>query len=206
MTLWGRLHIGPTFQMVAAPRPSELRSSGISRWTRHSLGIMVMPLPALCVFQQRSFSLHPCCVCVWELFFDISWGKWLIYSLGGLSSHTYEVLERCDFSNPWAFTIWNLTCSKMQNWLAWWTQDGRAVIVVPFHHSLCWFHHVHLVMFFHYWIILQMQVHCCATGNPKIKIWWFHYVHLFMFSYFCKVTVHLQYGSMGRYHHEFVML
>ena len=60
----------------------------------------------------------------------------------------------------------------MQNWLTWWTKDGRAVIVVPFHRSLCWLHHVHLVMFFH----------------------------------FCKFTVHLQYGSMGIYHHEYVML
>ena len=65
--------------------------------------------------------------------------------------------------------------AELQNWLTWWTQDGREVIVIPFHQSLCWFHHVHLVMFFHYWIILQ-------------------------------VHVHLQYVSMGMYHHEFGML
>ena len=100
MTLWGRLHFGPTFLMVAALRPSELRSSGISRWTRHGLDIMFMPLPALCVFKNHTFSLHPCCVCVWELFFDICWEKWLIYSSWGLPSHTYEVLKRSDFFNP----------------------------------------------------------------------------------------------------------
>jgi hypothetical protein len=43
MTLWGRLHFGPTFLMVVALRPSELRSSGIARWTQHSLETMVMP-------------------------------------------------------------------------------------------------------------------------------------------------------------------
>ena len=63
----------------------------------------------------------------------------------------------------WAFTIMNLSCYKnpagMLNWLAWWTQDGLAVIVATFQRSLCWFHHVHLVMFFHYRIILQMHVH-----------------------------------------------
>ena len=61
---------------------------------------MVIPLPALCVFKHRTLSLHPSCVCVRELFFDICWEKLLIYSSGGLPSHTYEVLEQCDFFNP----------------------------------------------------------------------------------------------------------
>ena len=79
--------LGLLFYTVPALRPSELRSSGASRWTRHILEIMVMPLQALCVFKHQTFSLHPCCVCVCvcvrELFFDICWEKWLIYSSWG---------------------------------------------------------------------------------------------------------------------------
>ena len=52
------------FCMVTVVRPSELQSSGVSCWTPHGLGIMVMQLPALCVFKHRTLSLHPCCVCV----------------------------------------------------------------------------------------------------------------------------------------------
>ena len=62
-TFWGRLHLGLVFLTVIALRPSKLRSSGASRWTRLSLEIMVMPLQALCVFKHRTLSLHPCCVC-----------------------------------------------------------------------------------------------------------------------------------------------
>ena len=93
---------------------SDRASYGISRWTLHGLEIMFMPLPALCVFQHHTFSLHPCCVCVWELFFDICWRKLLIYSLGGLPSHTCEVLERCDF-----LTLQNRQCDPIKGTSGW---------------------------------------------------------------------------------------
>ena len=89
MTLWGRLHFGPTFLMVAALRPSELRSSGISRWTRHGLEIiMFMPLPALCVFENRTFhSILAVCACERFSLTSVGRNDWFTVHEGYLVTH-----------------------------------------------------------------------------------------------------------------------
>ena len=88
MTLRARLHFGPTFFHGYCTQ-SELRSSGASRWTRHGLENMEMPLQALCVFKHRTLSLHPCCVCVCESFSLTSVGRndWLTVHGGCLITH-----------------------------------------------------------------------------------------------------------------------
>ena len=65
--------------------------------------------------------------------------------------------------------------AEMQNWLAWWTQDGRAVTVVPLHRSLCWFHHVHLVMFF------TVETYCKCICN--MFQWAFTITNLSLFKH-----------------------
>jgi hypothetical protein len=86
-------------------RPSKLRSSGASRWTRHSLEITVMPLQSLSVFKHRTLSLHPCCVCVcmWQSFYLTSVGK----------NNWFTVHEGCPITNT---KFWkDQTFSTLQN-------------------------------------------------------------------------------------------
>ena len=144
---WSKLHSPCLEEEEGWVEPQENHPNREAwRWKHHSLGML---------FCKGDRTTAP----YWG---EDRWGH-VSRDLGQQPPSLSKGIPPC-IGQKWMACLWHRTnyihivqYHPIRRWFM--QSDGLAVIVAPFHRSLCWLHHVHFVMFFHYIIILQVHVH-----------------------------------------------